>query len=95
LFRWYEQETARLLVGGAAPSDTGTPGSSLGAGAGDFPMSMGVSETRGAAKVVFAAPHSLFQTSSGARYAASETGEIVVSDPDDRRDLLRAGCTSA
>ena len=99
LFRWYEQETARLLVAGAASSDTGTPGfapgSSLGAGAGDFPMSVGVSETRGAAKVVFAAPHSLFQTSSGARYAASETGQIFVSDPDDRSDLLRAGCTAA
>lgn len=45
-----------------------------------------------AAVVLFAAPHACFQAASGNRYQASEQGEILVTDSDDRTDLLRAGC---
>jgi len=44
---------------------------------------------------VYATPYAAFQTSRGQKYAADESGLIEVDDPDDRCDLVRAGCSAS
>jgi hypothetical protein len=52
----------------------------------------GAPRAKPVAIILYAPAFANFQTSSGRRFTASETGELIVVDERDIEDLLRAGC---
>jgi hypothetical protein len=52
----------------------------------------GAPRAKPVAIILYAPAFANFQTSSGRRFTASETGELIAVDERDIEDLLRAGC---